>query len=129
MTMIKDLPAVLQQHIERWFAQDVDGMADTLSDELTLWHNHIGKRFSKTEMLGFLHGTLDVIERLEWQKQRWTIISESKVLLQHEMYVKTHDGRELKNIPNAVVYTIGDHKILSIEEYVDGPALASLGFG
>lgn len=122
-----DALEVVQRYLSFWFAQDIDSMEPMLSDDLLLWHNHIGKEFGKADMLDFIRGSLDVIARIEFRNPRWTVLNDNKVLLQHEMYVETRDAQILRDIPNAIVYTLKDGQIAVIEEYVDGQAFAPLG--
>jgi ketosteroid isomerase-like protein len=118
---------IIKTYLDRWFAFDVDGMVSALADDLVLWHNHIRKNFSKQAMLEFIRGSLAVLAKVEFRNQRWTVVSPTHVLLQHEMYLETRDGRVLQDIPNAIFYTMRDGQIARIEEYVDGPAFAPLG--
>jgi ketosteroid isomerase-like protein len=127
--MAADRLAIIKAYLDHWFAHDVDAMEPLLTDDLVLWHNHIDKEFNKAEMLGFVRGSLDVIEKIEFRNQRWTVIGDAILLLQHEMYVRMRDGRILQDVPNAIVYTMRDGRIARIDEYVDGPAFAPLGLG
>lgn len=118
--------AIVRPYLDFWFARDVDGMEPTLSEDFILWHNHIGKKFGKSEMLTFIRTALEKTVKIEFRNQRWTVLSDSKLLLQHEMYVQMRDGQVLQDIPNAILYTLHDGKIAVIEEYVDGQAFAPL---
>lgn len=108
-----------------WFAKDIAAMETFLGDDLMLWHNHLGRRFGKAEMLDFITAALDVIERVEFRNAH-CVATATGTVQQHEMHVEMKDGSVLTGIPQCIVYTVRDGKICGIEEYVDGPALASV---
>jgi ketosteroid isomerase-like protein len=116
---------IIRRYNEAWFAQDLPGMATFLAEDLVLWHNHIGRRFGKSEMLDFIGSALDVIGRVEFRKAR-SIATETGVLQQHELYLEMKDGSVIADVPNCIVYTLRDGKIVGIEEYVDSTALAAV---
>jgi ketosteroid isomerase-like protein len=123
--MNDDAVDLVMRYNEAWFAKDLPAMAGFLGEDLVLWHNHIGRAFSKNEMLGFIASALDVIETVEFRNPRRTAM-ESGVVQQHDMYVTMKDGTVMESIPNCIVYTVKDKKIRRIEEYVDGPALKAV---
>lgn len=116
---------LVRRYNEAWFAQDLARMADFLAEDLVLWHNHIGRRFSKPEMLDFIRAALDVIARVEFRNAR-SIATANGVLQQHELYLEMKDGGVISDVPNCIVYTLRGDKIARIEEYVDSIALAAV---
>jgi ketosteroid isomerase-like protein len=120
-----DAVDIIRRYNKAWFAQDLPGMAAFLAEDLVLWHNHIGRRFGKSEMLDFIRSALDVIARVEFRKARG-VATETGVLQQHELYLEMKDGRVITDVPNCIVYTLRGGKIVGIEEYVDSAALAAV---
>jgi ketosteroid isomerase-like protein len=106
-----------------WFEKDLTRMADFLADDLVLWHNHIGRKFSKPEMLGFIAAALDVIDKVEFRNARQLDCNGAALVQQHDLYVRMKDGTVMETIPNCIIYTLREDKIMRIEEYVDGSAL------
>ena len=117
---------LVRNYLDRWFALDVPGMAPFLSEDLRLWHNHIGTTFGKEESLAFIAASLTVISHVEYRNQRWTVAADDKVLLQHEMYIEMKDGGVIECLPNAIFYTVRDGLIVGIEEYVDSAAIETV---
>jgi ketosteroid isomerase-like protein len=108
-----------------WFAKDIPTVATFLGDDLVLWHNHLGRRFNKTEMLEFITAALEVIAVVEFRNAR-RLRTSAGVVQQHEIHIELKDGGVLTGIPQCIVYTVSDGKIRAIEEYTDGLALAQV---
>lgn len=117
---------IVRQYNEAWLARDLSAMADYLGDDLVLWHNHLGRTFSKAEMLGFVGEALNLLTKVEFRNVRRTA-SEAGCVQQHDIYCEMGDGGVVRDVPQVIVYTVRDGLIRGIEEYVDGPALAATG--
>jgi len=119
---------VVRRYNDAWLARDLDAMAGFLGEDLVLWHNHLGREFSKAEMLGFVGDALGVLTCVEFRHAR-RIASETGCVQQHDLYCEMADGGIVDNAPQIIVYTVRDGLIRRIEEYIDGPALAVTGIG
>ena len=89
---------IVRRYNEAWLSQDLAVMPDFLRDDFILWHNHIGKEFSKPQMLAFIASSLTVIDRIEFRKLR-RIECDSAVVQQHELFLKMKDGSVIADVP------------------------------
>lgn len=117
---------VVRRYNAAWLARDLDGMDGYLGDDLVLWHNHIGREFSKAEMLGFVGGALKVLTNVEFRNARRTA-TENGCIQQHDLWCEMANGGIVDNAPQVIVYTVNGGQIRRIEEYIDGPALTVTG--
>lgn len=117
---------IVRRYNEAWLSRDLAAMAGFLGDDLQLWHNHIRRTFGKAEMLGFVGEALGVLTKVEFRNAR-RIASDTGCVQRHDLYCEMADGAVIRDVPQAIVYTVRDGLIRGIEEYVDGPALAATG--
>jgi ketosteroid isomerase-like protein len=116
---------IVRRYNEAWLARDLPAMDAFLGDDLVLWHNHIGRTFSKAAMMGFVADALDVLVKVEFRDAVRTATSAGCVQ-QHRLFCQLADGG-IVDAPQAIVYIVRDGRIRRIDEYTDGPALAATG--
>jgi ketosteroid isomerase-like protein len=116
---------IVRRYNEAWLARDLAAMDGFLSEDLILWHNHIGRAFSKAEMLGFVAAALEVLEKVEFRDAVRTATA-SGCVQQHRLFCRMADGGTVDAL-QAIVYMVRDGKIRRIDEYVDGPMLEATG--
>jgi len=106
-------------------ARDVDAVAALYADDVEVWHNASGRARDRAGgvrvMRAFLERAQDVsyeiLERRHW---------EGGAVQRHVLHVRV--AGEEHAIDACIVFAFADSKLTRVYEYVDGRALAPLGW-
>jgi ketosteroid isomerase-like protein len=106
-------------------AADVDAVAELYADDVEVWNSYSRRTFQRDASLAVLRDFLsrtdgvryEVLERRHW---------ENGAMQRHVLHVRV-DGRE-HPIDACVTFAFAGGRIRNVFEYVDGRALAPLGW-
>jgi ketosteroid isomerase-like protein len=106
-------------------AGDLDAVEQLYADDVEVWHNSSGRTLRRDASMRLLRAFLaragevryEILERRHW---------ENGAMQRHVLHVRPHSLDHAIDV--CITFSFADGRISNVREYVDGRALAPLGW-